>query len=143
MPCKARILTIFKHFVSGELCKLKPHKLRTKFIWGFPVQCSLRSLCLPILWQLWSSVEFVHKLMKRKWSIDPKMPDQDNSKTAHVYPSRNASLSKNPQNVKVSQIIQSVITTQCIPIELNSEFLGILGRYGFSVGLDQMQTLSG
>ena len=42
------------------------------------------------------------------------MPDQDNSKTAHVYPSRNASLSKNPQNVKVSQIIQSVITTQCI-----------------------------
>ena len=42
------------------------------------------------------------------------MPDQDNSKTAHVYPSRNASLSKYPQNVKVSQIIQSVITTQCI-----------------------------
>ena len=71
------------------------------------------------------------------------MPDQDNSKTAHVYPSRNASLSKNPQNVKVSQIIQSVITTQCIPVELNSEFLGILGRYGFSVGLDHMQTLSG
>ena len=49
---------------------------------------------------------------EKKWSIDPKMPDQDNSKTAHVYPSRNASLSKNPQNVKVSQIIQSVITTQ-------------------------------
>ena len=72
------------------------------------------------------------------------MPDQDNSKTAHVYPSRNASLSKNPQNVKVSQIIQSVITTQCsIPVELNSDFLGIFGRYGFSVGLDQMQTLSG
>ena len=71
------------------------------------------------------------------------MPDQDNSKTAHVYPSRNASLSKNSQNVKVSRIIQSVITTQCIPVELNSEFLGIFGRYGFSVGLDQMQTLSG
>ena len=70
------------------------------------------------------------------------MPDQDNSKTAHIYPSRNASLSKNPQNVKVSQIIQSVITTQCIPVELNSDFLGILVRYGFSVGLDQMQTLS-
>ena len=71
------------------------------------------------------------------------MPDQDNSKTAHVYPSRNASLSKNPQNVKVSQIIQSVITTQCIRVEFNREFWGILGRYGFSVGLDQMQTLSG